>query len=190
MSLPLPPGILLGTRGKLSELRTVENLQRGAGAAELRRSWCRSVCNLCMRLSLPDSEAVRGEKTEQRKMKDWKKQMGRKAGWMRVLIYLTRGLISEPNCRSLNGLNETSAWGQTNTLRAQKHLLVLGCSLTENLIQHNKHKCSPCHFSNAWVQSLIDLHGNTLMACRAAHRPSLFAHGRHYCTRSTSTALH
>lgn len=38
MSLPLPPGILLGTRGKLSELRTVENLQRGAGAAELRRS--------------------------------------------------------------------------------------------------------------------------------------------------------
>ena len=45
-----------------------------------------------------------GEKTEQRKMKGWKKQMGRKAGWMRVLIYLTRGLISEPNCRSLKGI--------------------------------------------------------------------------------------
>lgn len=32
MSLPPPPGILFGTRGKLSKLRSTENLQRGAGA--------------------------------------------------------------------------------------------------------------------------------------------------------------
>lgn len=55
-SAPPPPGILLGTRGKLSKLRTVENLQRGAAGAavELRHAGERvssdgadvkSVCN-------------------------------------------------------------------------------------------------------------------------------------------------
>ena len=36
MSLPPPPGILFGTRGKLSKLRSIEDLQRGAGAEGLK----------------------------------------------------------------------------------------------------------------------------------------------------------
>lgn len=41
----------------------------------------------------------------------------------------------------------------------------LFCSLTYNVIQHNKHNC---YFSSAWVQALIELYGNTLMTHRKA----------------------
>lgn len=109
---------------------------------------------------------------------------------MRVLIHWTQHLISEPNCCLLKGIkwNTPPSMGlllsKTNTLWAQKHLLTLTCSLTKDLMQHNKHNCSLYSFSNAWVQSLIELRGNTLTTHREAARPSLFTHGHRDCIRS------
>lgn len=43
MSLAPPSGVLLGTRQKLSKLRSVENLQRVAGCGELKAMELRHV---------------------------------------------------------------------------------------------------------------------------------------------------